>query len=215
VTRVLLATLVASAIGVAHARQQPDQATREALAAATAADHQAMMAQLGIRKLRPGPSGNESAPNHANYDEALANPFPKLPDPLTLKNGRTVTSAAMWRRRRAEIVEDFEREVVGRVPKQVPAVTWTVLQTVNADVAGHPVVGRRLIGHVDNSSYPAITVDIRASERLGERSSGNRAADCRRLGLRAARAVDDSSRQRRRVDERHHRARQQRTAAQT
>ena len=35
-----------------------------------------MMAQLGIRKLRPGPSGNESAPNHANYDEALANPYP-------------------------------------------------------------------------------------------------------------------------------------------
>jgi|SRR5205809_1725883 len=27
-----------------------------------------MMQQLGIKKLRLGPSGNESAPNHANYD---------------------------------------------------------------------------------------------------------------------------------------------------
>ena len=37
-------------------------------------DHDNMMQQLGIKKLRPGPSGNESAPNHANYDESLANP---------------------------------------------------------------------------------------------------------------------------------------------
>src|SRR5262245_11891419 len=33
-------------------------------------DHQNMMDQLGIKALRPGPSGNEQAPNHANYDEA-------------------------------------------------------------------------------------------------------------------------------------------------
>jgi len=26
--------------------------------------------QPGIKSLRPGPSGNESAPNHANYDES-------------------------------------------------------------------------------------------------------------------------------------------------
>jgi hypothetical protein len=38
-------------------------------------DHQDMKDQLGIKALRPGPSGNESAPNHANYDEALANPY--------------------------------------------------------------------------------------------------------------------------------------------
>src|SRR5437667_8242424 len=86
-----------------------------------AEDHQNMMAQLGIRKLRPGPSGNESAPNHANYDEATANPFPNLPDVLTLNNGRKVTSAEMWwSQRRPEIVEDFDREVLGRVPKNVP-----------------------------------------------------------------------------------------------
>jgi len=31
-------------------------------------DQANMMQQLGIKKLRPGPSGNDSAPNHANYD---------------------------------------------------------------------------------------------------------------------------------------------------
>ena len=34
-----------------------------------------------------------------------------------------------WQQRRPEIVEDFEREVIGRVPANVPAVTWTVIET--------------------------------------------------------------------------------------
>src|SRR5438309_387744 len=89
-------------------------------------DHQNMMDQLGIKALRPGPSGNENAPNHANYDESKANPFPDLPDALTTKDGRKVTSPEMWwNQRRPEIVEGFGREVLGRVPKDVPKVTWT------------------------------------------------------------------------------------------
>ena len=130
----------------------------------TAEDHQNMMAQLGIKRLRPGPSGNESAPNHANYDEAAANPFPDLPDPLTLKNGRPVTNGeTWWRERRPEIVEDFEREVLGRVPRGVPRVTWRVADTSQWTMASRQVVGKQLVGHVDNASYPAITVDIQAA----------------------------------------------------
>ena len=126
-----------------------------------AEDHQNMMDQLGIKALRPGPSGNESAPNHANYDESTANPFPDLPDVLTLKNGKKVTTQAMWwNQRRPEIVEDFEREVLGRVPKNVPKVTWEVTKTAEAAVGTHAVSGRQLLGHVDNSSYPDIQVDI-------------------------------------------------------
>jgi lysophospholipase L1-like esterase len=126
-----------------------------------AEDHQNMMDQLGIKALRPGPSGNASAPNHANYDESLANPFPQLPDVLTLKNGKKVTSARMWwEQRRPEIVEDFDREVLGRVPIGAPKVTWSVTQTVHDKVGGYPVIGRQLVGHVDNSSYPAVNVDI-------------------------------------------------------
>jgi len=124
-------------------------------------DHQNMMDQLGIKALRPGPSGNENAPDHANYDESKANPFPNIPDALTLKNGKKVTSAKVWwNQRRPEIVEDFDREVLGRVPKNVPKVTWTVIRTVNSTVGTYPVVGKQLTGHVDNSSFPAINVDI-------------------------------------------------------
>jgi len=54
--------------------------------------HSNMLRQLDITRLRPGPSGNESAPNHANYDESLANPFPVLPQLLIGKNGERVTS---------------------------------------------------------------------------------------------------------------------------
>jgi hypothetical protein len=123
-------------------------------------DRQDMMDQLGIKALRPGPSGNEHAPNHANYDEATANPYPDLPDVLTMKNGKRVTSPAMWAERRKEIVEDFDAEVLGRVPRNVPNVTWTVTRTVDATIGNHAVVGRQLTGHVDNSLYPAIDVDI-------------------------------------------------------
>ena len=69
-------------------------------------DHDKMMQQLGIKKVRPGPSGNESAPNHANYDESLANPCPQLPDILTTNAGKKVTTADMWwKQRRPEIIE--------------------------------------------------------------------------------------------------------------
>lgn len=141
----------------------PLLAAQEPLTWTTPQDHQNMKDQLGIKTLRPGPSGNAApgAPNAANYDPAKANPYPDLPDPLTLRNGRKVTSADLWwKQRRPEIVEDFEREVFGRVPASVPAVTWELTQTVNAQVGGLPVIAKQLIGHVDNSSYPAITIDI-------------------------------------------------------
>jgi lysophospholipase L1-like esterase len=131
-------------------------------AAATATDHRAMMEQLGITALRPGPSGNEPAPNHANYDEALANPYPNLPEVLTLKNGRKVTRPDVWwKQRRPEIVEEFDREVLGRVPPNVPKVTWVVNRTENFSVGGLPVLGKELVSKVDNSAYPDISVEIR------------------------------------------------------
>jgi hypothetical protein len=147
--------------GQQPAAQPATDNAKEAAAQATARDHQNMMDQLGIKALRPGPSGNESAPNHANYDEATANPYPNLPNVLTLKNGKKVTTADQWwSQRRPEIVEDFDREVLGRVPKNVPKVTWTVTNTVSATVGSRAVVGKQLVGRVDNSSYPAIDVNI-------------------------------------------------------
>lgn len=125
-------------------------------------DHDNMMQQLGIQELRPGPSGDPDAPNHANYDESLANPCPQLPDILTTNDGRKVTSAEMWWKvRRPEIVEDFEREVYGRLPKNLPKVNWEVKITDREWVNNTPVIAKQLVGHVDNSAYPLIDVTIK------------------------------------------------------
>ena len=109
------------------AAQVATQKYQEPVTFTTLQDHKNMMDQLGITELRPGPSGNESAPNHANYDESKADPYPVLPDILTLKNGRKVTAPEQWwKQRRPEIVEDFEREIYGRMPELTPPVTWKV-----------------------------------------------------------------------------------------
>jgi hypothetical protein len=128
----------------------------------TKEDHQNMREQLGIKVLRSGPSGKEGQPNSANYDEAKANPYPNLPEVLTLKNGEKVTTADQWwKQRRPEIVEDFEREVIGRVPKEVPKVTWTVTTQATDRVVGKvPVNAKQLIGQADNTACPSIEVKI-------------------------------------------------------
>ncbi|HVU26401.1 MAG TPA: acetylxylan esterase [Verrucomicrobiae bacterium] len=137
-------------------------------------DHQNMMEQLGIKTLRPGAEGmNRNAPNYQNTDEAKANPFPNLPDPLTLKNGQKVTTPEMWwKQRRPEIVEDFDREVYGRVPANVPPVTWKVTSVTKTNTGAIPVITKQLIGHVDNSSYPLINVDIQLTLTTSANAKG-------------------------------------------
>jgi hypothetical protein len=123
-------------------------------------DHQRTMRLLGITSLRRGPSGDPTAPDASNADESKATPYASLPDPLTFKNGRPVRSARDWTRRRAEIVEDFDREMYGRAPATTPAVKWEVAATATESVGGVPMITKQLIGRVDNSSYPLVTVDI-------------------------------------------------------
>ncbi len=136
--------------------QAPSEIARQ-----TEADHAQMMQQLGITQLRKGPSGDEKAPDHANYDDALANPYPVWPDPLRLNDGGKVTTAAQWNaKRRPQIVEDFEREVLGRVPANAPAVTFAVKASENERIGSVPVSATLLTGHLDNSSYPSINVDF-------------------------------------------------------
>lgn len=141
---------------------QPNRQAADSLKALTGQDHRLMMDMLHISSLRPGANGSDpNAANAANYDEAKANPYPHLPDPLLLKNGKKVTTAKMWwQQRRPEIVEDFDREVYGRVPGNLPQVKWEVISTTNETNGTIPVVTKKLIGHVDNTSYPSIKVDI-------------------------------------------------------
>src|SRR5262249_40618797 len=123
-------------------------------------DHQRMMDLLHIKELRKGPDGNPKSPNAANVDESKVPPY-TLPDPLMLKNGKKVTTAEMWwKQRRPEIVEEFDREIFGRMPAKTPGVKWEVVSTTKEMSGQVPVVTKKLVGHVDNSLYPQITVDI-------------------------------------------------------
>lgn len=137
---------------------------RERLQKLTAEDQADMLRQLGITKLRPGRNGSTTpgTPNQANYDQARANPYPDWPEILIAKDGQRVTTADQWwRKRRPEIVEDFEREVVGRVPADVPKVRWEVARHLDTAVGSLPVLASQVIGHVDNSACLGISVDIK------------------------------------------------------
>lgn len=159
--------LLVLTLGTALA-QTPEQA---ALREASRADHRQMLDQLHITALRPGV--NARVVGSANYDEAKANPYPNLPDVLTLRNGKKVTNAkTWWERRRPEIVEDFDREVYGRAPRNLPAVKWQVSSTTNERVGDVAVVTKQLIGRVDNSSFPSIGVDIQLTLSTPASASG-------------------------------------------
>jgi hypothetical protein len=136
---------------ISHAAQpstQPVKLTAEQ-------DHRRIMQLLHLSSIPPGASGQ-----HPDLDESKANPYPNLPDPLVLKNGQKVTTADMWwTLRRLEILEDFEREIYGRTPRDTPQVTWEVTRTINDGKA----ITKTLVGHVDNSSYPTISVNIQVT----------------------------------------------------
>ena len=134
-------------------------------------DHKNMMDQLGIVSLRPGKSGqNQTGPG---FDLATANAWmPTMPDVLKMKDGTKVTTPAQWTKRRAEIVEDFEREVYGRIPANVPKVTWEVTATTEGESGGIPTVTKTLVGRVDNSAFPQITVNIQGSFTIPKNTPG-------------------------------------------
>ena len=109
------------------------------------------------------PSGNESAPNHANYDEAHGQSRSRIcrsPDAEERQEGhdrgRCGGSSAVRRSSRTSSAKSS-----GRVPENVPKVTWTVTRTVDGDRRRQRRrSAEQLSGHVDNSACPAIDVDI-------------------------------------------------------
>jgi hypothetical protein len=156
-----LVPILAGALAIPPGARAGDKALPSPVTFTAEQDHRNMMEQLGIVALRPGASGDENAPDHANYDELLANPYPTLPDPLRLDDGEKVTTASVWwRQRRPEIVSALENDVYGRIPKDVPKVTWRVAGRGKGTLGGYPILYQRLVGHVDNSAYSAISVNI-------------------------------------------------------
>lgn len=157
---VLISPAAARGQSAAPPTSQAAAEAREALARETAADYADMQRQLGITAMRPGPSGNPSASNAANNDESKANPFTDIPDVLTFDDGTRVRGARDWPRRRAELLEALSREMYGRVPRNVPGVTWREVRRVSTQVAGRPVLAREFVGRPDSSRAPGITVNM-------------------------------------------------------
>jgi len=136
-------------------------------------DHQRTMKLLHITSLRRGPDGDPKSPNAANFDESKVAPYGNLPDPLVFQNGaRVATSKEWWEKRRPEIVEDFDREVYGRVPKNVPKVAWEVISTTSEKNGDTAVLTKKVVGHIDNTSYPLIAVDIQLTVSTPKAAAG-------------------------------------------
>ncbi len=149
--------LNASASGQAGGDGKPVHLTDEE-------DRARLLVLLGLHdaQMRPRPSGDASAPGATNYDETKANVYPQIPDPLLLKNGGHVTTAdAWWKKRRPEIVADYEREILGRAPAHLPKVTWEVVKKTPGTYGDVDVIEKQLVGHVDNSIDPQIAVNIK------------------------------------------------------
>ena len=132
-------------------------------------DYKNMLTQLGITKMRRGRDAR--VPDTSN--EATANPYKDtMPDLMTFKDGMKIATAEQWAKRRAEIVEDFEREVYGRVPKNVPKVKWEVTSSADGESGGIATVTKALVGHIDNSAFPKINVSIQASFTVPKNAAG-------------------------------------------
>lgn len=128
----------------------------------TQADYQQMLEQLNIQSIRPGVNGsNPQAPNAANYNESKANIYTNIPVVLQLNNGKKVDSKRAWNyHRKPEIVEDFEREIYGRIPDNIPPISWKIISAENKMMAGFPVEVQKLVGTVDNKRFPSISVQM-------------------------------------------------------
>jgi hypothetical protein len=137
-------------------------AQRDSLNKVTDADYNNMLGQLSISRstVRRGPSGNPKDANAANSSEEKVNKY-TLPDPLVLKNGKKIKSVKEWNeKRRPEIVEDFEKEIYGRLPENLPNVKWRLISEKDTTIGNQAIKEKLLKGIVDNSAYSAIKVEI-------------------------------------------------------
>lgn len=97
--------------------------------------------------------------NWSNYDETKAADY-TLPDPLKLKNGKSVKDAnTWWKQRRPEILNDYLTNIYGKTPSNTPKVTFAPTGT-DSTVLGGKALRKSLLGQIDNARYPAATPSI-------------------------------------------------------
>lgn len=91
-----------------------------------------------------------------NYREDAVPPY-HLPDPLVLNNGQPVRNANDWfERRRPELIQAYEREIFGRVPRSAPPVRFEEAEPAAPAFDGK-AVRRRIVAHFGG---PARGVDV-------------------------------------------------------
>ncbi len=178
--RITFAVLMfASAIAPGASGQSAVPAPKDAKAAASLhltaeQDRARLLGLLGLKEsdLRPAPVPDAKSPHAANYDEAKADVYPKLPDSLVFKNGEKLADRHGWAARRKEIKAEFDREILGRTPANLPQVNWEVVSEKHEMYGGVDVTAKRLAGHVDNASFPKAKVDIDLLLITPEHASG-------------------------------------------
>lgn len=134
--------------------QQPNQLQ-------TQTDHQNLLTQLGIEKLRSGVDGmNPKSPNFANTDESKANPYPSIPDLLTFRNGKQVKTRKDWEQRKKEIVEDLDREIYGVTPQNLPRINWKIESEETRMMGTKEVRIRKISGEFDPEGKQSIKATV-------------------------------------------------------
>lgn len=95
-----------------------------------------------------------------NYDETKVGDYKKnLPDALTMLNGKKVTTAKQWyKKRRPEIVKLLEENEYGKWPKKKPALRYKVDQDLGFD--GTAVRKQVTVYFSDNDEGPRVDVLI-------------------------------------------------------
>lgn len=72
----------------------------------------------------------------SNYDESKVGTY-TLPDPLVLANGKPVTDARTWlKKRRPELLKLYDDEIYGAVPANAPKATFEVVETDTNSLGG-------------------------------------------------------------------------------
>ncbi len=103
---------------------------------------------------------NQPAAGQTNYDESKV-PEYALPDPLTMEDGREVTTAQMWcEERRPEVLQLFEEHVYGKSLGPPPALRFEVFEQSEDALDGQAIRKQVRVHFVEEDDGPSMDILI-------------------------------------------------------